>query len=173
MSTDVSGVCDLDFIRLSHIELPLQMVRCHYGCRSAAFKATLAITCLRVQAGGTHDAVYSINPALLAEVTQVRDFLVAIHRTAFQPGLLDVPDQALVFQAPLAVRLGTLGIKAAGVHCRHLAHLSNRMVSASITNEGVPYPDILAKYAAAFLLRNTPAAMASRCCSVISILSIA
>jgi hypothetical protein len=84
MSTDVSDVRDPNFIRLSHIELPPQVVRCHHGCRTAAFKATLAITCLRAQAGGTHDAVYTIDSALLAEITQVvRDFPVAIHRTAF------------------------------------------------------------------------------------------
>ena len=92
-----------------------------------------------------------INPALLAEIMQVvKDFPVALHRTAFQEGLLDGPEQALVFQGSSAVRLGTPGIKAAGVHCHHLAQPSNRMVSARITNEGVSYPDILAKYAAAF-----------------------
>ncbi len=94
----------------------------------------------------THDAVYAIDPPLLAKITQVvRDFPVAMRRTAFQPGLLDGPEQALVFQGSLALRLGTPGIKAAGVHCHHLAQPSNRMVSASITNEGVPSPDILAR----------------------------
>lgn len=34
--------------------------------------------------------------------------------------------------------------------------LSERMLIASIVNEGVPYPDILAKYAAAFLEYRAP-----------------
>jgi hypothetical protein len=124
MSTEVSDVRDPDCIRLSHIELPLQMVRCHHGCRTAAFEATLALPCLRVQASGTHDAVDTIDPALLAEIAQViRDFPVAVHRTASQPGLLDGPEQAPVFQGPLAIRLGTPGIKSAGVHCHHLHSL--------------------------------------------------
>jgi hypothetical protein len=151
MSTEVSDLRDPDCIRLSHIELALQMVRCHHGCRTAAFEATLAILCLRVQASGTHDAVDTIDPALLAEIAQViSDFPVAVHRTASQPGLLDGPEQAPVFQGPSAVSLGPPGIKSAGVHCHHLAQPSNRMVSASITNEGVPSPDILAEYAVAF-----------------------
>ncbi len=100
----------------------------------------------------THDAVYAIDPPLLAKITQVvRDFPVAMRRTAFQPGLLDGPEQALVFQGSLALRLGTPGIKAAGVHCHHL-----RILSARITNEGVPSPHILAKYAAAFLKCHAP-----------------
>jgi hypothetical protein len=42
-------------------------------------------------------------------------------------------------------------IKTAGMHCHHFAKPSNRVLIASIVNNGVPYPDILAKYAAAFL----------------------
>ena len=97
VSTDVSDVRDPDFIELSDIELPLQAVRRQHKCKTAAFKAALAITCLRIQVGGTHDAVHTIDPALLAEITQdVRDLPVAVHRTAFQSRLLDGPEQAFV-----------------------------------------------------------------------------
>ncbi|KFI08305.1 hypothetical protein JN27_05765 [Massilia sp. BSC265] len=70
MGTDVSDVRDPDFVWLSHIELPLQMIRC-YRRRTAAFETTLAIACLRAQAGCTHDSVNAIDPALLAQVAQV------------------------------------------------------------------------------------------------------
>jgi len=80
----------------------------HHGWSAAAFEAALAIACLRVQTSSAHDAVNAVDPALLAQVAQVvRDFPVAVHRSAFQPGLLDVPEQAPVFLGSLAFRLGT------------------------------------------------------------------
>ena len=64
--------------------------------------------------------------------------------------------QAPIFPGPLAFWFGTSGIETAGMHRHHLAKPSDRMLMTSIANEGVPYPDILAKYAAAFLRYRAP-----------------
>lgn len=151
MGTDIRYVRDPDFVWLSYIELALQMIRRHHGRRSTAFEAALSIARLRAQARGAHDPVNAIDSALLAQVAQIiRYFPIAVHRTAFQPRLFDVSKQAPVFRCPLTFGLGAPSIKTTRMHRHHLAKPSDRMLIASIANEGVPYPDILAKYAAAF-----------------------
>ena len=85
--------------------MPLQMVWCHYRRKTAALETAPAIACLRALAGCTHDPVNAIDPALLAQI--IRYVPVAVHCSAFQPGLLDVYKQAPIFLGPIAFWLGT------------------------------------------------------------------
>lgn len=63
--------------------------------------------------------------------------------------------QPSTFDASGTFRLGTPSVEAAGMHAHHLAKQPYRVLLGQLLNQGVPYPDSLAKYAAAFL-RNSP-----------------
>jgi hypothetical protein len=98
-----------------------------------------------------HDSVNAFNAALLAKITQiVRDFSVAVHGATFQPRLPDMTKQTPALHCPFALRDCAPGIETARIGVQHFAQPSNRVFLSQIVNQGVPYPDILAKYAAAF-----------------------
>lgn len=82
------------------------------------------------------------------------DFAVAIDPAAFQPGMFDQSEQALIFLGAYRFRLDQPGVVTAGMHLEGLAETPHRVLHRQFADEGVLQPDSLAKYAAAFL-RNT------------------
>lgn len=87
----------------------------------------------------------------LAQFLEIVGYLaIAIDATAFQPGLLDESGQALIFLGTSGDRIGSLGVVAARMDLHHAAHRPHGMLFFMGTDEGVPYRDSLAKYAAAF-----------------------
>jgi hypothetical protein len=59
---------------------------------------------------------------LFAQVAQVvRHLPIAVHRTALQPGLLDMPEQTPVFHDPITFRVRTPRVEAAGMNRHHFA----------------------------------------------------
>ena len=64
--------------------------------------------------------------------------------------MLNVTKQAMVFLSPLTLRLKAQRIITAGMNSHHLAQAPHRKFALYFLNEGVPYPDVLAKFTAAF-----------------------
>ncbi len=87
----------------------------------------------------------------LAQLTQVVvDLAVAVDPAAFQPGMLDQSEQALIFLLACGFRLGQPGVVTAGMYLEGLAETPYRVLHRQLADDGVLQPDSLAKYAAAF-----------------------
>ena len=70
--------------------------------------------------------------AALTQITQIiGDLAIAIDPAAFQPGLLDQADQALIFLLARRVRLGFPGVVAAGMDSHHLGTVDGQDADAS------------------------------------------
>src|SRR5574343_735459 len=98
-----------------------------------------------------HQAIDPMLAAPLPKITQVMGNLaIAIHAAAFQPGLLDQAAQPLIILLPRRCGVGFPGVIAARMNRHHVAEPTNWVLCFVRQNEGVPYRDSLAKYAAAF-----------------------
>src|SRR5512142_3183372 len=80
----------------------------------------------------------------------VMDLAVAIDPAALQPGLLDQSQQPLVLAGTARLRGSLPGVLAAGVDSHHSAQATHGVQALVGLDKCVPYPDTLAKYAAAF-----------------------
>lgn len=82
----------------------------------------------------------------LPQFTQaVVNLAIAVDPTAFQPGMFDQPEQALIFLGAHGFRLGQPGVVTAGMHFQGLAEASNRVLHRQLADDGVLQPDSLAK----------------------------
>lgn len=87
----------------------------------------------------------------LAQLTQVVvDLAVAVDPAAFQSGMLDQSEQALIFLLACGFPLGQPGAVTAGMYLEGLAETSYRVLHLQLADDGVLQSDSLAKYAAAF-----------------------
>lgn len=80
------------------------------------------------------------------------DLAVTVDPAAFQPGMLDQPEQALIFLLSCGFRLGQPGAVTVGMYSEGLAETLHRALHRQLADDGVLQPDSLAKYAAAFFL---------------------
>src|SRR5690606_22069955 len=118
---------------------------------TAVIAGAPTITGLRTQPLHPHQASHAVPATGLAQLTQVVvDLAVAVDSAAFQPGMLDQSEQALIFLLACGFRLGQPGVVTAGMYLEGLAETPYRVLHRQLADDGVLQPDSLAKYAAAF-----------------------
>jgi|GEM_PF-3104870 len=109
------------------------------------------VTMLRLQLLRVYQSEDTVLADLLTEIAQVRgDLAIAVDRAALQLGLLDQTRQTTVIFRSLRQRLGSLGVVPAALHLHDPAQHGDCVLVFVGLNEGLPYRDALAKYAAAF-----------------------
>jgi hypothetical protein len=116
MRADIGDVRNPVGIGRLNIELPVQPVGRYNRRLADAGSRTASVANLRSQTFTVHQPGNPVLAASLTQVTQVlRHLAVAINRAAFQPGLLDQTQKALIFRMPSAVGLALPGVKAAAL----------------------------------------------------------
>lgn len=115
-----ADICEISYprlVRLVYFKFSIQNVR-RYVAKVATFKPSVPfVTTLRAQTGLLHDSVNAIFAASLTVVFHVqRDGPVAIGKTAFNPELLNLAQQALIFYSSGTIRLLLPCVKTTGMY---------------------------------------------------------
>jgi hypothetical protein len=98
----------------------------------------------------SHNAVHEILTARLPMIFHIqRDVSIVIRKSALYPKLVDLPEQTLILNGPLALRLFEPGIESAGMNFQHTTHGHHWILLESCLYERVFFFDSLAKYTAA------------------------
>lgn len=137
----------------------------------SATSTRFSISNLRSESCSLHEPMYSINPALLANIPHITvDFTIFINSTRFEPTLLKLPSNPFIILLPLWFRAESPCVIPARMNIKQLTKLSHWMAVVMLLNKGVSYSGWLAKYAAAFFYksRSSVTRLSSFCSSRIS-----
>ncbi len=86
----IGNISHPSLIRLLGLEVAIQMVGRNVGRLSAVIALVAFVATLSADTFRPHQPVYPIFTASLSEVFEIQgDVPVAVHTTAFEPGLLD------------------------------------------------------------------------------------
>lgn len=115
----------------------------------------LAIADLCSQACSLHQAMYTINTALFAQITKVSmKFAVSIDATGLKPTLLKLACKLFIITLSLRLCAAPPRVVPARMNIKQLTQLPHRVAVMMLLNKGVSYSGWLAKYAAAFFSRS-------------------
>src|SRR5690606_11544596 len=98
IGADVGDVGDPDLVRFTDVELPLQAIGRSHRWLATVIAGTPTIAGLRAQSFSPHQASHAVPATGLPQLTQVVvDLAITVDPTAFQPGMFDQSEQALIF----------------------------------------------------------------------------
>lgn len=97
-----------------------------------------------------NQAVDTVVPARLSQFSQVvMHRTIAVHGTTLQPGLLDMTNQAPIFNTTFGVGIAAPRVVAAGMPRHYRAQTTYRILAPHARDKYVPHSHVFAKYAAA------------------------
>ena len=151
MPWDVSDVGHPALVRLRRGKLALEQIRRNHRRPPTVATGVASIAGVRAQARQAHQPRHAMLATRFAHVVQiVTDLAIAIDTPAGLPALRNQRSDALVISRALGNGLLLPRVVTARMDRQRRTQATHRILHHVGVDEGVPHPDCLAKYAAAF-----------------------